>query len=79
MPDGLRHAQELNASLPVPASRSSFDAAALRRDAEDLAKLAASVPPDIQNAGKGLLSKDLIQKLKQIEKLSKHLRSELDR
>jgi hypothetical protein len=49
----------------------------MRGEAEQLASLAASVPPDVQNANKGLMSKDLIQKLKQIEKLSKHLRSEL--
>jgi len=33
----------------------------------------------VQNASQGLMEKGLLEKLKRIEKLSKHLRSELDR
>jgi hypothetical protein len=33
--------------------------------------------PDIASLKRGLLSKDLLDKLKRIEKLSKHLRSEI--
>ena len=79
IPDGLRHAKELNASLPVPNSQVPVDAMALKHDAEELSNLAASVPTDVQSVSKGLISKDLIQKLKQIEKLSKRLRNQLDR
>jgi hypothetical protein len=77
-PAPIRHAQELQSQLqfldnaPPPANPE-----ALRQEADQLASLAASVPPDIKNANKGILSKDLIQKLKQIEKLSKRLRNEL--
>jgi len=79
----MRHAQELenqnDRGFPPPGLlRLSIDTVALRRDADQLANLAASVPPGVQNVSKGLLAKDLLQKLKQIEKLSKHLRSQLD-
>lgn len=80
LPAGMRHAQELQVQnerpLPGPGSGQA-DALALRREADELANLAASVPSGVQNINKGLLEKDLIQKLKQIEKLSKRLRSEL--
>lgn len=82
LPPGMRHAQELeaqNETAPAANSPRSVDVQALRREADQLADLAASVPPGMRDVSKGLLPKDLIQKLKQIEKLSKHLRSELDR
>jgi len=84
VPAGMRLAQELQAQsdkdFPLPrASRAPISSAALQREATQLADLAASVPPDVQNVSKGLLNKDLVQKLKQIEKLSKHLRNEIDR
>ncbi len=49
----------------------------LQREADDLALTAQSIPTDVASVRKGMLPKDVIQKLKQIEKLSKHLRSEL--
>jgi len=80
----MRHAQELEQQnergFPAPdLSRRSLGIAQLNTEADQLAALAASVPQDVQNAGKGLLEKNLLEKLKRIEKLSKHLRSELDR
>jgi hypothetical protein len=81
VPAHLRHAQELQAQnerIPAGPVHSTVDAEGLRIEADQLAKLAASVPTDIQNVNQGLLSKDLAQKLKQIEKLSKHLRTELN-
>jgi hypothetical protein len=80
----MRHAQELEQqnerdSPPQDPSRRSINRAELKTEADQLAELAASVPQGVQNAGKGLLEKDLLEKLKRIEKLSKHLRNELDR
>jgi hypothetical protein len=46
----------------------------LERKARELADLAATVPNDIEQLKKGLLSKDVPDKLKRIEKLSKELR-----
>jgi hypothetical protein len=78
IPAGTRHAQELETQNETTNSAPRSDPASLWREADQLARLAASVPPDVQNVNEGLLSKDLIHKLKQIEKLSKHLRNELD-
>jgi hypothetical protein len=66
--------------VPPYSSRSPaspVDPAALQREAKELLELSQSVQPDIESLGRGLLSKNLIDKLKRIEKLSKHLRSEI--
>ena len=76
LPPQMRHAQELQAQNESTDSR-PVDTQALAREADELATLAASVRPDVHNLSRGVLAKDLAQKLKQIEKLSKHLRSEL--
>ena len=78
LPPQMRHAQELQAQNESMDSR-PVDTVALGREADELATLAASVRPDVHNLSRGVLSKDLAAKLKQIEKLSKHLRSELAR
>lgn len=59
-------------------NRDSEDTAALRREADQLASMAASLPSSMDKVSRGVLDKDLIPKLKQIEKLSKHLRNELN-
>jgi hypothetical protein len=53
------------------------DATQLQREADELSSLAKSIPTDIQSVTKGTLPKDLLEKLKRIEKLSKRLRGEL--
>ena len=63
---------------PQPAPARKIDVVKLRTQADELAKLAAGVPPDIDQLKKGLLSKDLQHNLKRIEKLSKQLRQELN-
>ncbi|HZQ95718.1 MAG TPA: hypothetical protein VFA67_11955 [Candidatus Sulfotelmatobacter sp.] len=59
---------------PVP-----LNVAELHRDAIDLAQLAQSVARDIDQAAQGKLAKDLPEKLKRIEKLSRRLRGQLAR
>jgi len=51
----------------------------LQKDAKELAELCASVPGDMDGVKQGLLSKDLLEKLKRVEKLSKHVREKLTR
>jgi len=51
----------------------------MQRNAKELADLARSVPPDIDVIAKGLLPKDLVNRLKKIEKLAKELRSQVSR
>jgi len=51
----------------------------LQKDARELSDLCASIPPDMDGIKRGLLSKDVLDKLKRVEKLSKRLREELAR
>jgi hypothetical protein len=50
----------------------------LQQEADDLARTAQTIPSDVASVRQGVLPKDIVQKLKQIEKMSKHLRSELN-
>jgi len=61
-----------------PKLQRRIDPEKLRRDADDLARTAQTIPSDIANIHRGTLPKDTIQKLREIEKLSKRLRSELN-
>lgn len=65
--------QRVEARIP----RARIDAAQLKHDAEELAKLAQSIPSQIEKVGRGQFPKDLNVQLKRIEKLSKQLRREL--
>lgn len=78
-PRGLRDAARRNrpTDVPSPPRRRSAEPAQLRREAEELAQLAQSIPLEIEQVSKGLLPKDLNAKLKRIQKLSKRLRSEI--
>jgi hypothetical protein len=51
----------------------------LQKDAKELAELCASVPDDMARVKQGLLSKDVVEKLKRVEKLSKGVREQLTR
>jgi flagellar motor component MotA len=52
--------------------------AKLGQEADELARIAQTIPPDVASIQKGKLPKDMIEKLKQIEKLSKRLRSQIN-
>jgi hypothetical protein len=54
------------------------DLAEAEKEAQVLARTAQTIPADIASIRKGMLPKDVIEKLKQIEKLSRHLRTELN-
>lgn len=49
----------------------------MERESKELSQLAGSIPGDVGLLKKGLLPKDVVDKLKRIEKLSKHLRGEI--
>ena len=59
--------------------RPRIDVVELQREARELSDLAHTVPTDIDKVTHGLLPRDLTEKLKRIEKLSKHLRNEVTR
>ena len=54
-----------------------IDRAKVKEQADQLWKLAQSIPPDVDKVTKGQLPQDLGARLKQIEKLSKQLRREI--
>jgi hypothetical protein len=62
---------------PPAARRVHIDRVQLEREARELLELSQSLQLDIDRVNHGLLPRDTLQKLKRIEKLSKHLRSEL--
>jgi hypothetical protein len=74
-----KHERRANAQTTptAPPVRAKIDLAQVRHEAEELARLAQSVPAGIGQAERGVLPKDLSQNLKKIQKLSKRLRSEL--
>lgn len=81
-PPGLQQAdqaeEQADKSIPPPMTqRPRLDLAKLRQDADELARIAQTIPPDVTSIQRGLLPKDMVEKLKQIEKLSKHLRSQI--
>jgi hypothetical protein len=49
----------------------------LQKDAKELAELCAAMPSDLDGVKQGLMSKDMLEKLKRMEKLSKHVREQL--
>ncbi len=62
---------------PPNQPKKKFDAAEAQRNAQEMAALAQKIPAEVEQASKNVLSKDLIQQLKQIEKLAKRLRAQL--
>jgi hypothetical protein len=80
IPPGVREAdKQTNKPLDPPLGPSPIvaDPAKLQREAEELAQLSAGIPPRVNLVAEGQLPKDLADQLKRIEKLAKHLRSEV--
>jgi len=67
----------LELDRPAPPAKKTIDPVKLHAEANELADLAHSIPSDIDQVSQGKLPKDLSDKLKRIEKLSKQLRGEL--
>ena len=82
IPPGVRQADQTETqtekNIPPPITPPAhLDVAKLGQEADELARIAQSIPSDVASIRKGKLPKDTIEKLKQIEKLSKHLRSQI--
>ena len=60
-----------------PTLKRHVDFNQVQQEADELARTAQTVPADVVSIRRGMLPKDAIEKLKQIEKLSKKLRTEL--
>lgn len=76
-PPSLDHDNIPRSEAPTTPLR-RIDLGQLQKEADDLARTAQTIPSDVASVRRGTLPKDVLQKLKQIEKLSKHLRSELN-
>jgi hypothetical protein len=73
-----RAEDQFEKTVPPPTrQQSTVDFAKVKSDADELVILSQSIHSGIDDVGKGMLPKDLIDKLKQMEKLSKRLRNEL--
>ena len=57
----------------------NVDPQELRREANQVLELSKSIQSDFESVSRGLLPKNTIDKLKKIEKLSKHLRNQIER
>lgn len=82
IPPGIREADKLPGPADIPpmnqpANRPS--PTVMNNQARELAQLAQTIPADVSQIGQGVLPKDMAEKLKRIEKLSKTLRNELSR
>ncbi len=69
--------QSQNSKQPQTAIR-RIDPEQIQKEADDLARIAQSIPADVTSVRRGMLPMDVIEKLEQIEKLSKHLKTELN-
>jgi hypothetical protein len=83
VPTGQRTAEEAESraeqNIPAPQQpKKTIDIAKLQQDANELATLAASIPPAVSQTNHGVIPRDLVDKLKHIEKLAKHLRGEIN-
>ena len=79
-PPGITTGDQLaNAPLEKPLENrtKTFDVAVVKQEADELRKLADALPDQIQQISSNQLPKDLSDNLKRIEKLAKHLRSEV--
>jgi hypothetical protein len=81
---GIRQADHVETqtekNIPPPSiARARIDLVKVGQEADELAKTAQTIPADVASVQNGMLPKNVLQKLRQIEKLSKRMRSELER
>lgn len=81
---GIRQADHVETqtekNIPPPSTaRARIDLVKVGQEADELAKTAQTIPADVASVQNGMLPKNVLQKLRQIEKLSKRMRSELER
>jgi hypothetical protein len=79
-PPGIRTAdQQSNQPVEAPLEMRSrkINIEQVKQEADELKKLADGVPAQIEQVTKNQYPKDLTENLKRIERLAKHLRSEV--
>jgi hypothetical protein len=65
-------------SWPQQGTKRTVDVTELKKQANEVVTLSQALPVQIEQIGNGKLPKELIENLKKIEKLSKHIRSEIE-
>ena len=82
IPPGVREGEQTinnqQTEPPRPPSPRATDPAKLKAEAAELRDLADGLPAAVDQVAKGMMPKDLGENLKKIEKLAKHLRSEVN-
>ena len=75
----LKRPEEIQVQKPLSPDemRARVAQLQLQRDAKELAELCSSVSSDMDVVKQGRLSKDVLEKLKRLEKLSKRVREQL--
>ena len=75
----LEHPQEINVQKHATPEeiRDRVAKVQFQKDLRELSDLCTSVPRDLDALKQGVLSKDSIDRLKRMEKLSKHVREQL--
>jgi len=81
MPPGVREGEDKinNEAMEPPKALvpRRVDPAQLKSEAAELQTLANAMPGEVDQVTKGMLPKDMTENLKKIEKLAKHIRSEV--
>ena len=68
---------EMPLEPPISFPKKAVLSSQLQDEAAELAELSAGIPERIERVNQGQLPKELSKQLKRIEKLAKHLRSEV--
>ena len=77
----IKHPEEIDGHHQPTAEemRDRQVGAELQKDAKELGDLCVSIPADMDGVKRGVMGKDVLEKLKRVEKLSKRVREELVR
>ena len=75
----VQHPPEIRSGQTTPAEalRARMINAQFQKDISELSGLCASVPADMEELKRGILPKDIAEKLKKVERLSKRVREQL--
>jgi hypothetical protein len=63
---------------PQLATKKRVDVTELKTEAKELITMSQALPPQMEQIGNGKYPKELIDNLKKIEKLSRHIRGEIE-
>jgi hypothetical protein len=63
---------------PQLATKKTVDVTALKTEAKELLTMSQALPAQMEQIGNGKYPKELVDNLKRIEKLSKHIRGEIE-